>query len=558
MTTPAAAPAPNHVKETLISILIAFVLAFVFRQFVIEAFIIPTGSMAPTLMGAHIRITSANSGQVWPVGPPYSSSPPPGSLGGGTPLPVQGTASNPVVVHDPMSGAPGTGERLQRTNVQTRSGDRILVLKYLYSIYDPKRFDVVVFKAPHEPQVNYIKRLVGLPGEEAAIIDGDMFTRKPAPGEASKPNEDAWALPGWQIQRKPERAQRSMWQDVFSSEYQPINPAVTGQSGRPFKSPWIGGDGWEIEGRESYEYTWKGATSLAWDVRNWLITDWYPYNEPSPSQPSPAMNLFPVSDVLMRCGVEPLEGPIAVSAVVRTRGHDFRVDIQGTAVTLKMGPVGPDGADGRRAAASNWTTLGSGTLGKALDKGRITNIEVWHVDQTLQLWVDGKRVALGEYNWSPAERTRHTFGMSTQELASRWADRSDNPLARPTSYPNPELKWEFGGPVRVHRVGVKRDIHYLAGVRNATPARATHPLTAMRLGPDHFFVCGDNSPQSLDARLWGEADPWVAATIDGTPGIVPRKLMIGRAFFVYFPSLIKGEGGAGLPVPDFGRLRWIF
>ena len=30
-----------------------------------------------------------------------------------------------------------------------------------------------------------------------------------------------------------------------------------------------------------------------------------------------------------------------------------------------------------------------------------------------------------------------------------------------------------------------------------------------------------------------------------------------RAFFVYFPSMIKGAQ-SGLPVPDFGRLRWIW
>ena len=48
-------------------------------------------------------------------------------------------------------------------------GDRILVMKFLYSLPflpgsgGPNRWDVVVFKYPEEPEVNYIKRLVGLP-----------------------------------------------------------------------------------------------------------------------------------------------------------------------------------------------------------------------------------------------------------------------------------------------------------------------------------------------------------------------------------------------------------
>ena len=44
-------------KEAVESLVIAFILAFVFRAFVVEAFIIPTGSMADTLRGAHFRLT---------------------------------------------------------------------------------------------------------------------------------------------------------------------------------------------------------------------------------------------------------------------------------------------------------------------------------------------------------------------------------------------------------------------------------------------------------------------------------------------------------------------
>ncbi len=545
-------PVPNHVKETLISVIIAFVLAFVFRQFVIEAFIIPTGSMAPTLMGAHIRITSPNTGYSWSVGPQYNF-PPPAPGMNGSPKPIQrGDRGEPVITHDPMTGVDAAGQEQVRHNLATRSGDRILVFKYLYSIYDPKRFDVVVFKAPHDPKTNYIKRLTGLPGEEVAIVDGDIFTRQPTP--PSVPGEDSWVLPGWKIQRKGERAQRAVWQDVFSSEYQPLDPKTLGRSGHPFKSPWIGGQGWKIDGQQTYEYIDRGLTSLEWDSRTWMIGDFYPYNEP----PFVTNQLiFPVSDLMLSCGVEPTEGPVTIAAVIRTRGHDFRVEIQGTAVTLKMGPVGAAQPDGRRASASNWTTIGSGTLRKALDKGRVTNLEVWHVDQTLQVWIEGQRVALGEYDWTPAQRVEFTTGKTTADLVKLLATRSDNPLSRPDQYPTPELRWEFSGPVRLHRVGVKRDIHYQAGRWSGTPSRATHPTTTMHLGPDHFFVCGDNSPQSLDARLWPEPDPWVAKDIDATPGVVPRKLMIGKAFFVYFPSMIRGES-SGLPVPDFGRLRWIF
>ena len=54
----AAPPRPRAntsaaMREIVESVVIAFVLAFLFRTFEAEAFVIPTGSMAPTLMGRH-------------------------------------------------------------------------------------------------------------------------------------------------------------------------------------------------------------------------------------------------------------------------------------------------------------------------------------------------------------------------------------------------------------------------------------------------------------------------------------------------------------------------
>src|SRR5688500_5802207 len=62
--TTAAPKRDNHgsVKETLEALVVAFILPFLFRAFVVEAFVIPTGSMAPTLLGAHMRFTCKDCG----------------------------------------------------------------------------------------------------------------------------------------------------------------------------------------------------------------------------------------------------------------------------------------------------------------------------------------------------------------------------------------------------------------------------------------------------------------------------------------------------------------
>ena len=71
-------------------------------------------------------------------------------------------------------------------------GDRLFVSKYSYGysrhsfpfspkIYNgrifektPERGDIIVFKTPADNRTDYIKRLIGLPGDVVEIIDGDL------------------------------------------------------------------------------------------------------------------------------------------------------------------------------------------------------------------------------------------------------------------------------------------------------------------------------------------------------------------------------------------------
>lgn len=519
------------IKETVTSIAIAFALAFVFRGFVIEAFRIPTGSMAPTLRGAHYQFKSPATGYEWAVGPEAS----------------------PRTAIDPMSG-------LEITNPAPRAdwGDRIFVMKYLYSIYDPKRWDCVVFKNPtstHNPDESYIKRLVGLPGEEVAIVDGDIFVRTPPAGEA--PVADSWALPGWRAATKPLRSQSTMWQPVFDSAYTPL-PARTG--GRAFRPPLLGvgsNEKWDLSsplGR--YTYSGTEPTTLAWRDDLWPVRDFNAYN--SHATPTPARARFAVSDVRLSTTLRPVHAGLRVAAVVEARRHEFRVELDGAsgAYALRMRSKPADATQ----PAGPWKDLAAGIEPRAtLPAGKARTLEFWHVDQTLQLWMDGALVASGQYDWSPQLRVLYAFDA---ELAD--VERAPGILLDGGRAPSPKLRWEFApsqAGLEITRLSVMRDIHYEAARFNTPghsklgqPATATHPSQPLRLGPDQFFVCGDNSPSSLDGRLWDKPAPWAAA-IDPTMGVVPRELLVGKAFFVYFPSPHRR---VGLPIPDAGRLRWIW
>ena len=90
-------------------------------------------------------------------------------------------------------------------------------------------------------------------------------------------------------------------------------------------------------------------------------------------------------------------------------------------------------------------------------------------------------------------------------------------------------------------------------------------MTLFKAGPgdernSEYFCVGDNSPSSHDGRFWENVDPWIEHNMfagEHRPGVVPEQLMMGRAFFVYFPAMHRyTPTGPGIFV-NFGKLRFI-
>ena len=153
---------PHHdgFRDTFESIVFAFLLALMFRTFEAEAFVIPTGSMAPTLYGRHKETICRECGKAIVVG-------------ASTELDREAGLLDARVTSAlcPNCGA----ENEQIYNTLPFNGDRILVNKYPYEFSTPSRWDVFVFKWPIDPQTNYIKRLVVLPGETIRIRGGNVY-----------------------------------------------------------------------------------------------------------------------------------------------------------------------------------------------------------------------------------------------------------------------------------------------------------------------------------------------------------------------------------------------
>lgn len=531
------------IKETLTSLIIAFMLAFLFRGFVIEGFLIPTGSMAPTLLGKHLRMQSEQSGYNWSVGPwTY----------------MQGSAQTPermqngIEAQDPMSGIP-----VIASNKRLAAGDRVFVLKYLPLLQEPHRWDVVVFKNPGQ-HVNYIKRLVGLPGEQVVFVDGDVFTRPFVDNQTALSGWDSWGNDGWQVQRKPERVQREMLQDVFDSSFAP-------EGNLEYTSPYSGSTpGWEgVQGSRVFSYSGSGATALEWNDSR-PITDFNAYNQTHKSinmfmtsDANSRFRPFPSSDLALSLDIRHEGDAGVVSPTIDARGMSFRAEVDlgaGSASVQMRDASSPE---------SPWIELDAGSF-DAVAAGEWAQVEFWHIDQALWLFIDGVRVCggmtEGAYELSPAQRAVAATGLSWDELESYpgAGDGRDGlgVFADTTLYRKPSVRWEFAGSAfTLSHVRVQRDISY--HVNQMRPTRGAHPNYFSTLNDEQYFMCGDNSANSEDSRLWRDNDiyAWVRTEIDDTPGVVNRDLIVGKAFVVYFPAPL--DNGPILS-PDFGRLRWIW
>ncbi len=54
-------------------------------------------------------------------------------------------------------------------------GDRVIGLRFAYWFSEPERGDIVIFRFPDDESQLYVKRIVGMPGEQVEIHDGNVY-----------------------------------------------------------------------------------------------------------------------------------------------------------------------------------------------------------------------------------------------------------------------------------------------------------------------------------------------------------------------------------------------
>ena len=523
-------------RETIESVVFAFVLAFLFRTFEAEAFVIPTGSMAPTLFGRHKDIVCEQCGYEFEVG-------------ASTEILRDG---NIVVSRIQRAACPNC--RFSNANAYEAppfKGDRILVNKFQYELDDPKRFDVVVFKFPEDSKTNYIKRLIGLPGETIKIQGGNVYRKLEGGREEilrkDDPNKQLLIqIPVYDDGFAAEDLQAAGWPNRWAGVSRDQEEAVNEVAG------WSESSGsWTLK-PEDRSYSLSGAnegnlqwlryrhfvpTSDTWarmkngdslDARPRLIGDYCGYNVVSESLATPETDeVFWVGDLTIN-GTVRIDDVQQDSELVLelTEGlHWYRCHLDPNTGEARLTRIDSslDPEDEIEMAVAQTSFQGAGEY----------DFSFANVDDRVCLWINGSLVDFGpgaEYESSsvhgslPQETDFTPVGIAAQGLN---AVVSNLELERDIYY---------RGDYRSNET----DSLLLGNVAEWQKAYLNHRLEwdtlEYEIPEDHFFVLGDNSPRSSDGRFWE------------TTNTVPRTAFVGKAFYIYWPHGIPVGVEDGLAI----------
>ena len=501
----AASPRPRLARSAVRvlgeSAIVALVLLALVRTWLIDFRAVDGSSMAETLLGPHVDIKCPDCGWNFAAG-------------------VEGAESvgRPAV----CSNCGSTGASIDTAT--SRTGDGVLIARAGFLFRQPRRWEVVAFRAPNDLGQVCVKRVAGLPGERIEILDGDVY----ADGQIirkSLAEQRALAITVHHDGFRPAAADAEMcWQAAAGSQWQMIPAGFLfrpshGREGAPRRhgdaEEGVGngekterGAGESLQSGEpdssfliphssfqpdwlTYHHVRRNGSSGR--VEEAAVVDVYGYN-----QTFPVRDVHPVRDLSL-C----LQLTAAGEGTLYLRGGDgvqdfvCRVSADGHADLFQ---------NGKHVEESDKTTSLCGAP-------RLVEFSL--VDRQCLLAVDGRVLFAHPFDRRPtdAPTTTRPFAMASDGLS-----------------------------LRVEGVHVCRDVYY--GPPSG-PSAGSPSGRPWRMGMDEFFVLADNSPRGLDSRHQ-EFSPAVAA-----------KLFVGKPFLAYGAGYGPAAGWSSIQVPALRQIRYI-
>jgi signal peptidase I len=461
-------------RRFLAAIVLTISFLLILHTFFLEPYQVPTGSMAPALLGHHRSGVCPRCGIVVNVGRTHAD----GDGAGGEGCYARAFCPNCGCQALCLGQAPES------------QGDHVLVNKSVYSLRSPRRWEVIVFRLFGK---TFIKRLIGLGGEEIEIIDGDIYID----GELTRKSFDeflAMRVPVFDSRFAPEP---NGWQDRW--EFQPVPSPSTSARERLL-----------LDGRNFVQQLTYRHFSLD-ESKCEPITDEYAYNGGSPAP------VEAVHDFMVDAEVEIMAGQGTLAFSLNDGGVQVEVELGvGATRDVLINLIDPEESAGLGRVArlsSDFVRL----PGKVqLLQGKSYHVEMALVDRRLSMRVDGVNVFAPLDLPSPRNRAAVTRPLSFT---------ADGVLAC------------------LRRVQLYRDVQYSQVGNNAVRGQAVH------LAINQSFVLGDNSANSEDSRFWPKQGVVPAENIVGRAFLVhlpSRAVSFGALGRHWLYQL-----------PDWDQIRWL-
>lgn len=345
--------------------------------------------------------------------------------------------------------------------------DRLLVDKLSPLVREPQRWDVTVFSYPLQKNQNYVKRLVGMPGEHLYIGGGNLHTVEDGEGGRT-----------FTVLRKPDDIQDGLWKEVY-----PTRQLVRGEPNALtffYASPsprWRAGDepgsfAVELEGgRTGYRLAFKDEIDGGFTNRVW---DGYPVDIARAIRSSDGARSLPlemVPDARIEATVTPEQtiDELVLEVVVRRPGQP----------TLTFALV-VEGGRGRLLVRRNDEIVaqGSDTFVCEFEPGVATRVGFAHVDDQLIAYRDGAE-----------DKRFDVSGFAIREGCELPSGPTEDHGVVP------QLRLSGQGKVHIEGLRIWRDLHY-------TSQQFPDARGVIEIPKGHYFMMGDNTLQSIDSRGW--------------------------------------------------------
>lgn len=533
--------------ETLLSLLISVLLV---RTFLVEGYLISTGSMAPHLFGSHKKNTCPQCHTDFAVGTEFDRSMT-------NQLPEQAVCPNCLY------------EEIEIQNRPVDRGDHLLVWKNAFDFREPRRWEVVVFRNPNDPLETFIKRVAGLPGERIEVRDGNLFING-------------------KLIRKTLDEQRALLLPVFDASRVPSSedPAWI-----PRWSPALDNSNWSrAEPAGSWHCASNPDVTSAADSLTYRhslrsggdhITTVGLFEPLTPAQRAafePSADLFPLTPEPPFPGVHFVEAtnsltcrgvmtnrvyhqliavdqtPSFTAAIERLRTASRIAPVNDFEAYNEHSPVPPENEISEFFLSffgQFESSAGSFTVTLAVPGARFScRFDLDREKVTLEEVSSGKILRTGTFQLN---RARDEFfvefsGIDRQLCLAIDGTEAFEPWELPESVAKSKFPSEIAslGDVRgtfgVRELVLSRDVFY-------TSRYTRHAVGEQyQLGPEEFFMLGDNSSVSSDSRMWERA-------------AVPSKLLVGKPFAVHLPSRTVRMGSTDsawqIRLPDISRIRFV-